>query len=169
MGYGEDSTGKVVNHNGVWFAWDGFSQCVPHDILCRQPSFMEEETWREARKADMWEGGSQQNQLTLNEVAPKKVKDLYKLNVSMSNKEGNFDHRYHKPVNKKNSSDDALIEFFSEACVVLKKAEENWSSNNYRTVLRWKMKNDGVGKIRLKNDRKLKWEKIVSELGAKEK
>ena len=56
----------------------------------------------------------------------KKVNDLYELNVYMSNKEGNFDHRYHKPVNKKNSSDDALIEFFSEACVVLKKAEENW-------------------------------------------
>ena len=31
------------------------------------------------------------------------------------------------------------------------------------------MKNDGVGKIRLKKDRKKKWEKIVSELDAKEK
>ena len=45
----------------------------------------------------------------------KKVKDLYKLNVAMSKKEGNFDQRYPKPVTKKNSSDDALAEFFSEA------------------------------------------------------
>ena len=45
---------------------------------------------------------------------------------AMSKKEGDFDHRYPEPVTKKNSSDDALAEFFSEACVVLKKAEENW-------------------------------------------
>ena len=87
-------------------------------------------------------------------MAPKKVKDLYELNVAMIKKEGDFDHRYPKAVTKKNISDDALAELFSEACVVLKKAEENWSSNDYRAVLRWKMKNDGVGKIRLKKDRK---------------
>ena len=51
LGYGEDSTGKVVKHTRVWFAQDGFSQRETHDILCRQPAFMEEETWREARKA----------------------------------------------------------------------------------------------------------------------
>ena len=72
----------------------------------------------------------------------------------MSKKEGDFNHRYPEPVTKKNSSDDALAEFFSEACVVLNKAEENWSSNDYQTVLRWKMKNDGISKIRLKKDRK---------------
>ena len=102
-----------------------------------------------------------ETKLTLNEVTPKKVKDLYELNVSISNKEVDFNHRYPKPVTKKNSPDDALEELFSEACVVLKKAEENWLSNKYRTVLRWKRKNDGVGKISLKKDRK-KWEKIVS-------
>ena len=67
---------------------------------------MEKETWREARKADTWEGRPRQKQLTLNEVAPKKVKDLYELNVAMSKKEGDFDHRYPEPVTKKNSSDD---------------------------------------------------------------
>ena len=51
----------------------------------------------------------------MNEVAPEKVKDLYELNVAMIKKEGDFDHRYPKPVTKKNSSDDALAEFFSEA------------------------------------------------------
>ena len=87
-------------------------------------------------------------------MAPNKLKDLYELNVSMIKKEGYFDHRYPKPVTKNNISDDALAELFSEACVVLKKAEENWLSNKYRTVLRWKRKNDGVGKISLKKDRK---------------
>ena len=58
----------------------------------------------------------------------------------MSKKEGDFNHRYPEPVTKKNSSDDALAEFFSESCVVLKKAEENWSTKDYQTVLQWKMK-----------------------------
>ena len=114
---------------------------------------MEEETWREARKADTWEGGARQNKLTLNEVAPNKLKDLYELNVSMIKKEGCFDHRYPKPVTKNNILDDSLAELSSEAWVVLKKAVDNWSSNDYRTLLLWKMKNDGVGKKVLKKDR----------------
>ena len=44
LGYGEDSKGKVVKHNRFWFAWDVFYQRAPHEILCRQPAFMEEET-----------------------------------------------------------------------------------------------------------------------------
>ena len=82
FGYGEDSTGKVVKHNGVRFCRDGcFLNANLTRFFCRQPEFMEEETWREARKADTWEGRPRQKQLTLNEVAPKKVKDLYELNV----------------------------------------------------------------------------------------
>ena len=153
LGYGEESTGKVVKHNGFWFARDGFFQGAPYKIICRQTACMKEETWREARRVYTWEGGARKNKLTLNELAPNNLKDLYELNVAMINKEGYFDHRYPKPVTKNNISDDALAELFSEACVVLKKAEENWSSNDYRTFLRWKMKNDNVGKIRLKKDR----------------
>ena len=84
LGYGEDSKGKVVKHNRFWFAWDVFYQRAPHEILCRQHEFMEEETCREARKADTWEGGARKKQLTLNEVAPKEIKDLCELNVAMS-------------------------------------------------------------------------------------
>ena len=120
--------------------------------------------WKEARNADTWEGGAWQKQLTLNEVAPKKVKDLYELNVAISKKEGYSYHRYPKPVTKNNSSDDALEEFFSEACFVLKKAKENWSSNNYQTVLRWKMKNNGVGKIILKKDREKNGRRLLVNL-----
>ena len=54
LGYGEDSTGAMVNHPGVWFARYVFYQAVPHGIICRQPAVMEEETWRKARKSEWW-------------------------------------------------------------------------------------------------------------------
>ena len=57
LGYGEDSKSEVVKNNVVWFAWDGFSQHAPQEIICRKPAFMTEERWREARKVDTWKGG----------------------------------------------------------------------------------------------------------------
>ena len=109
--YGEDSTGKMVKHPGVWFTRDDFSQAVPHEILCRKPAVMEAKKWRKDQESDGWLVRPWQKQLIMNELEFLKQKDLHELGNCMSREKGDFDRRYLYPDVRWKRSDDAESEY----------------------------------------------------------
>ena len=98
FGYGEDGSGKVVAHHGVWFSRNSFAQGTPDEIVVRQYAVHSEAEWRQKRQCEAEKvKRPEKKQTEPNELAYLKQKDLHELGKLMSRQPGDFDERYPDP------------------------------------------------------------------------
>ena len=168
FGYGEDATGKVVAHHGVWFSRNTFAQGPPDEVTMWQQYHSSTVAWQQKRQ-DETAKRPIQKQTELNTLAYLKLQDLHDLGKIMSRSVGDFAKRYPNPDEGKDGrSEKHKLEQLQEIRRILCKNEDRWTSVEFYEMLRWHMRKLGGGHTVFKTlaQRKAKWKKILLDLSS---